>query len=267
MEIEHAISQLPGRRTLQNLARNKGYPYIVFWAHRICGTALFLYVLLHIITLSGLTDPNAFSAKMALFSSPFFVALEWALAIPVIFHGLNGGRLILYEVYGTRQDRLVLNWVLSLSIAYLFLLTVFMILGNQSVSSVFFWLYVAFASFAIGYSTVTRLKSSRASVLWKLQRISGAFMLLMIPAHMIFMHLDPEVGRNSQVILQRLDNWFIKLIDILLVASVLYHGAYGILGMCRDYMTASRNRTVLTVIVIVITLFFGLKGITLALFI
>jgi succinate dehydrogenase / fumarate reductase cytochrome b subunit len=252
---------------LRTLARSRGWPYLASWAHRITGVLLVLYVWFHIITLSSLSNPDDFDSKMKFFRVFLFVFLEWLLAAPVIYHALNGGRLILYEIFGNRKDQIVLQWVLVLSVFYTFLLGLFMAMGNQNISAIFFWVYVAVASGCITYLTVMKLRQSGASFAWKLQRITGAFLFLMIPAHMLFMHLDPALGHDAQVVIARMDNVFIKLVDLLLVFSVLYHGAYGLLGICQDYIPSRRTRIGCVAGLTVLMSIFALMGIKLVILI
>lgn len=258
-----SLTKITGITYLRIMARSRGWPYIASWAHRITGVMLVIYVLFHIMTLSTLRNPDAFESKMKFFASVFPLFLEWFLAVPVIYHALNGGRLILYELFENRQDQVLLKWVLGLSVSYLLLLGLFMFMGNQTVSALFFWTYMAAASGFITYVTVTRVRLSGASINWKLQRISAAFLFLMIPAHMLYMHLDPALGRDAQVIIARMQNSFIKLIDILLVVSVLYHGAYGLIEICRDYLISKRVLLCCTAGIIVVSTYFALIGVKL----
>lgn len=245
------------------LVRIRGWPYLAAWAHRITGGMLLLYVFLHIYTLSSLSDPARFDAKMKILGFAFFVLLEFLLALPVIYHALNGGRLILYEVFENRRDQLVLKWVIGLGGLYTTMLAVFMLAGNQSVSAPFFWIYTAAAASCLTYITVTRLRRSGASLFWKLQRISGAFLFLMVPAHMLFMHLNPAMGHDAQVIIARMGNLFIKIIDILLVTAVLYHGSYGLYSIGQDYLKSAKVRNGLLVMVTVTALGFAWAGLKL----
>ncbi len=82
-----------------------------------------------------LETPSHYDTKMQIFSSPLFGFFEWLLAVPVIFHALNGGRLILYESFGNREDNAVIKWLSSFSALYLLFLGILMIAGNQSVSA------------------------------------------------------------------------------------------------------------------------------------
>ena len=71
------------------------------WAyifHRVSGIALIGYIFLHIYSLSTLTQgKEAFEQKMQSFTSPPLLALEWILFIIVLFHSLNGIRIVLVD--------------------------------------------------------------------------------------------------------------------------------------------------------------------------
>ena len=252
-----------GIEFFQARAKSRGWPFLATWAHRISGVLLVLYVWIHILTMSGVNDPVRFDAKMKIFGFVLFVFLEWLLALPVIYHALNGGRLILYEVFENRRDEILLKWVTALGALYTLLLALFMVIGNQAISAPFFWTYTAAASVCVAYITVMKLRASGASLFWKLQRISGAFLLLMVPAHMLFMHLNPAMGHDAQIILARLGNPFIKLVDLSLMAGVLYHGAYGLYAIGQDYIVSAKSKTAGTVLLAGATLVFAWIGIKL----
>ena len=125
---------------LARYIRNRGVSYAVSWVHRLTGVFMVMFLGFHIFTLSALTTPAAYAEKMKLYQLPVLVFIEWALALPVVFHALNGGRLILYESFRCRNDQRLLNWVVGLTLMYAGLLAVRMRMGSQSVSAVFFWL-------------------------------------------------------------------------------------------------------------------------------
>jgi len=243
-------------------ANSRGWAFILSWCHRITGLLLVLYVWFHLITLSTLSNPGDYDAKMALFSSPLIVFFEWLLAIPVIFHAVNGGRLILYEIYGYRDDAAMIRWLFVVSTVYVCLLAIFMLLGNQSVSPIFFWLIVFVIAVIGGYAFLARIWQLSHSLFWKFQRASGAFLLVMIPAHFLFMHLNPEVGKDSAVIITRMQHYFIKIVDIAMVLAVVYHGGYGLYSVGRDYIASRRLQILMTALVAVVmalSFWFGLK--------
>jgi succinate dehydrogenase cytochrome b556 subunit len=230
-------------------ADTRGWAFILSWGHRITGLLLVLYVWFHLITLSTLSSPGDYDAKMAWFSSPLFVFIEWLLAIPVIFHAANGGRLMLFEIYGYRNDTAMIRWLFVVSGAYAGLLAVFMLLGNQSVSPIFFWLTAFVIAVICGYALLAKIWRSGHSRFWKFQRATGVFLLIMIPAHFLFMHLNPAAGKDSAVIIARMQNVFVKIVDVTVVLAVLYHGGYGLFSVGRDYI-ASRHLQVLMAVLV-----------------
>jgi succinate dehydrogenase hydrophobic anchor subunit len=227
------LEQLP---IVSFYARTRGWPYLIAWCHRLAGILLVLYACFHVYTLSLLEIPSRYNAKMLIFSSPFFIFLEWLLAVPVIFHALNGGRLILYEIFGNREDDTVIKWLLSISVIYVIFLGILMIAGNQSVSALFFWLAMLVAALSLAYIVALKTWHTAASYPWKLQRISGVFLLIMIPSHLIFMHLSAAAGHDAGVVIARMQSSFIKVVDAALILMVLFHGGYGLLSIAKDYL-------------------------------
>lgn len=260
--VEHhvlpAIEKLP---LVGNYAQTRGWPFVVAWAHRIAGMLLTLYALLHIYSLSFLTTPDIFDAKMRIYEIFPFSFLAWLLAIPVIFHALNGGRLIAYEIFGVRSDRLMLGWVAALTTIYVVLQALFMILGTQSVTPLFFWLTVLVISLCLVVLVATKIWQANGGITWKWQRICGAYLFVMIPAHLVFMHLQPSVGHDAGVVIARMQNIFIKLVDTTLVLSVLYHAGYGLISITRDYISSRLIQKILTFLIILVMAVFGWIGI------
>ena len=243
-------------------AKTRGWEFILSWSHRLTGLLLLLYVWFHLITLSALSIPGNYDAKMALFSSPLIVFFEWLLAIPVIFHAVNGGRLMLFEFYGYRDDTAMIRWLFVVSAAYACLLAVFMLLGNQSVSPIFFWLTVFIIAVICGYAFSARIWRLGHSQFWKFQRVSGVFLLVMIPAHFLFMHLNPAVGKDSAMIIARIQNFFIKIVDLAMVLAVVYHSGYGLFSVGKDYIVSRPLQllmTTLVAVVMVLSAWIGLK--------
>ena len=256
----------PGRLpALDYYAQARGWPFVLSWSHRIAGIILVLYVWLHIYTLSLLPSPDLFNAKMKLFRFFPFVILEWTLAIPVIFHALNGGRMILYESFGNRNDSAAIRWVLSLAAVYVLFAGMMMVRGDQMVSPLFFWSGMLIFSLGVSYAAARRIWRSGNSSGWKLQRISGSFLMIMIPAHLLFMHLQPSVGHDALQIHERMQHMLIKVVDIFLVAATMYHGGYGVASIVKDYSASRWVKAMGTCLIMLVMLFFSWMGLRLIL--
>lgn len=74
------------------------------WAwtlHRISGVALSVYLIVHIIVISSSTRGSAginFNSLLATLTMPFFLVLDLALWAAVLYHTLNGIRVLLFDI-------------------------------------------------------------------------------------------------------------------------------------------------------------------------
>jgi succinate dehydrogenase / fumarate reductase cytochrome b subunit len=263
--VQLILSGLENVPIVSFYAKTRGGSFVIAWIHRISGLLMVLYIGIHIYTLSFLASPDAYDAKMKLFSFFPFSFLEWLLAVPVIFHALNGGRLILYEIFGIRNDESMIRWVVGLSAAYFLLFGLLMVMGNQTVSPIFFWLIIFILAILPGYLVTSKIWNVAASVTWKLQRISGAYLIVMIPAHLFFMHLQPAVGHEAGIVIARMQNGFIKFIDLTLVIGGLYHAGYGLTAIIRDYLRSRLLQTSLAFLIFLIMAVFAWISIRLTL--
>jgi len=70
-----------------------------FVLHRLAGLGLMAYLPLHIYVTGSLTrGPEEFNSVMALLDHPGLHFLEWGLLGIVLFHALNGLRLIVLDL-------------------------------------------------------------------------------------------------------------------------------------------------------------------------
>jgi len=243
--VETNLSQrLAGIPPLARFIRNRGLPFVISWAHRLSGLLLVVFIGFHIFTLSALTTPAAYAEKMKLYQLPVLAFIEWTLSIPVLFHALNGGRLILYESFRCRCDDMLLNWAAGLTLLYSILLAVLMLMGSQTVSPVFFWLVAVAIAGTAAYGLYVRIGRTAHAWSWKLQRITGVFLLVMIPAHFLLMHLSPQTAKDAGLVALRMQNPWIKLVDAALVLSVVYHGAHGLNSILFDVVGSKELRWV-----------------------
>jgi len=85
-----------------------------FWAwllHRISGLAVVFYLLMHIVVISTvLWGTGSFDATMQTLKQPIFAAGELLLVVAILYHGLNGLRIILLDLgVGIRHQK-ILFW-------------------------------------------------------------------------------------------------------------------------------------------------------------
>ncbi len=244
-------------------AKTRGWYFVLSWCHRLTGILLVGYALYHMYILLFLAEPAAYDAKMQVYGHPIFKFLEWGLAIPVIFHALNGGRLILYESFGRRDDESMVRWLTGLSLLYVVLFGILLRMENQTVSAPFYWVTMSFVALTLTYATARSIVTTPNSIFWKLQRISGVYLLIMIPSHLAFMHLNPAMGKEAETVIARLQNPFVKTVDISLIVGTMYHGGYGLISLLRDYLACRSHQWALTLLVTLLALIVTLVGIRL----
>lgn len=101
-----------------NLSYKKDSGSRAWILHRITGIALIAYLFLHIYSISPLTKGEvAFNNKMQTYSSPFFMVIEWFLFAFVIFHSLNGIRIVIVDwADGAKYHKQLyrLSWVFGI---------------------------------------------------------------------------------------------------------------------------------------------------------
>ncbi len=84
------------------------------WAwigHRLTGVVLVFYIFLHLsfITTASIGDgPKNFDALMAITSQPLLVAVDFLLVFVVIYHAMNGLRVVAFDMgLGIKRQKAV----------------------------------------------------------------------------------------------------------------------------------------------------------------
>lgn len=82
---------------------------------------------------------------------------------------------------------------------------------------------------------------------WVLQRFTAALLLFYLGIHLWALHIA-EGGRkiDFQAVALRLHNPFFQIVDIVLIAVVVYHGLYGLRGILFDLVVRSGARSAIT---------------------
>jgi len=233
-------------------AKTRGWHYVISWLHRFTGIGLIIILIVHMYILSSLQTPDVDHAKMKVIVSPIFIFLAWASSLVVSFHALNGGRLILYELFGRRDDADMIRWIFGLSAAYAAMVGLLMMMKNQHVSAFSFWLMAFFLGAIAAYVIASRIWKKRHSVLWKLQRISGAFLFITVPAYLLFSNMNPGEADGAQEAVAWVQNVFTRLVFLMLATCALYHAGYGLFSIAADYTPSGITRTGMTVLIVVL---------------
>lgn len=99
------------RRTLY-----RGDPGMWSWVlHRISGAAIFFFLFVHVVdTALVRVSPEAYNAVIETYKTPIIGLMEIGLVAAVLYHALNGIRVILIDFWskGTRYQRQML-WVVA----------------------------------------------------------------------------------------------------------------------------------------------------------
>ncbi|MBW1887660.1 MAG: hypothetical protein JRI52_04825 [Deltaproteobacteria bacterium] len=259
------ISKLEHLPFISFYAKTRGWYFLISWCHRITGILLVIFVWLHIYSLDSISALGTYHEKTQTARTFIIALLGWVLSIPVIFHALNGGRLILYESFGKRNDESMIRWVFVLSVLYVALLGLLMLMGNQSVSPFLYWLMMFVTALIVAYGVAAKIWNTEHSVFWKFQRTSGAFLLVMVPAYILFIHLSPLSGKVTQMVMGGAQILFIRVVHLVMLVGALYHGGYGVWSVVSDYLSSRILKAGLTILVTLVTLIFTLFGIKLIL--
>jgi succinate dehydrogenase / fumarate reductase cytochrome b subunit len=102
----------------ENLSYKKDPGSWAWILHRISGIALIAYLFLHVYSISPLTKGEAaFNAKMGQFTTPVYMVIEWFLFAFVLFHSLNGIRIVIVDwADGAKYHKQLyrLSWILGI---------------------------------------------------------------------------------------------------------------------------------------------------------
>src|ERR1700677_1685572 len=116
------------RRTLY-----RGDPGMWSWVlHRITGATIFFFLFVHVLDTAMLrVSPQTYNAVLATYKTPIVGLMEFGLVAAVLFHAMNGIRVILIDFWseGPRYQRLML-WIIGL-VYLLLMVPVAVVLGTH----------------------------------------------------------------------------------------------------------------------------------------
>ncbi|WP_022836671.1 succinate dehydrogenase, cytochrome b556 subunit [Salisaeta longa] len=82
-------------------------------AHRLSGVALVVYLVIHIWGLKALTNEATFNELIASYHAPIFKVGEFLLLAAVVYHAMNGLRIVLIDFMGWSPNQKRLFWTLG----------------------------------------------------------------------------------------------------------------------------------------------------------
>lgn len=108
----------PKRKTLY-----RGDPGMWSWAlHRITGVTVFFFLFVHVLdTALVRVSPETYDEAIEIYKTPIVALMEMGLVFCVLFHALNGVRVILVDFWskGPRYQRQMLWGIIGLLVVLL----------------------------------------------------------------------------------------------------------------------------------------------------
>ncbi len=104
------------------LLRYRGGEGMLAWAfHRVSGVAIWAFLVLHVVDIFLVgAAPDTYDTLLVIYAHPIGIVLEWLLGAAVLYHALNGLRIIVMDFWPplTRYHRVLwyANWGLFLAI-------------------------------------------------------------------------------------------------------------------------------------------------------
>ena len=81
--------------------------------HRLTGVGLVVYLIVHVWGLKSLSDPATFNALIAKYHAPIYKVGEFGLLVAVVYHAINGLRIVLIDFLGWSPKQKKLFWTLG----------------------------------------------------------------------------------------------------------------------------------------------------------
>jgi len=101
---------------------------------------------------------------------------------------------------------------------------------------------------------------ARGSWSWLFQRLSGAYVLVIVIIHFWFIHYGGLGEPTYQNVAARLTTPFWKTLDVSFLLLALYHGLNGIWAITQDWIKRDGWRMLIYAIIVVAALIFGVLG-------
>ena len=117
-----STAQAPARPAGKKRNIYKGDPGMWSWvAHRISGVALFFFLFVHVLDTSLVTvSPDSYDKVLDSYKTPIVGLMEIGLVAMLLFHSLNGLRIVLVDFWskGVKYQRQMLWAVLAVWVVF-----------------------------------------------------------------------------------------------------------------------------------------------------
>ena len=111
----------PRAKLRRRLTLYRGDPAMWSWVlHRVTGATIFFFLFVHVLdTALVRVSPEAYNAIIDTYKTPIIGLMEMGLVVAVLYHALNGIRIILIDFWeqGPKYQRLMLWIVLAIWIS------------------------------------------------------------------------------------------------------------------------------------------------------
>jgi len=267
----------------------KGGNGMLTWlAHRMSGVAVVYFLTLHIVEAIQLFGGSAsYTEATAVYKQPWFRPFEWLLVMAVIFHALNGLRVMLYDTWpGTTKYHKQIFWIgiglfviATPMVGYAMMKSVIGMPLNEIFASMnglgyalaivlpvaLPVLYVAWRGSGLSNGPlIVSQSSSRPSpakntferLAWQFMRISGVLLVVLVFWHLLIMHFINDISAiNGDFVFTRFkENPMWVAVDLSMLILAWLHGLNGARIVITDYM----RRTYIRRIVLMALFAFGL---------
>lgn len=266
--------------------RYRGDPGMWAWLlHRLTGIGVFVFLLVHIADTALIGwGRDLYDAVMQIYHHPVFRTGEIFLFGAVLFHALNGLRVIILDFAPstTYYQRQILVGVVAVFLIAFIPATLIMVgqmfgRGSEHVDCVNgivnlkVWLPTLIVTLGVPAVYAPTLNLSRFQppvkpaggvelYSWLFIRVSGILLIFLVLGHLIIMHLtDGGVNRvNYDFVVQRLATPFWRTYDFVLLVLVTGHGVLGMRNVLMDYIHRPISR------VAALSLLYAIAGVVMA---
>ena len=253
--------------------------HLLYIGHRLAGLGTLLFLAIHIVDTSTvyfgklLGQPELYTHAIAIYRSTPFMLGEIMLVAAVLFHGVNGLRIILYDAfpYWWKKDLerssfwkvAIMTFILWAPAAYFMGRALYVnnlcrncvaaeaidvsARTNFSVVSIPIIYFVVLAVLALGGRVVNPPPANRVravvvpktleTYIWQFMRWSGVLLIPLVWIHVAIQ--DVLIGVHAidlDYVALRWATWGWRAYDLALLAFSFLHGMFGLRAVVNDYV-------------------------------